>query len=608
MTNDLIAAGFHHGLKQPDQVLTIRLAHCPAGVDWTAVDSWLCAKLGVPILPRPCGDGFTDDASEAIWRILQLAAELQRAARLPVFEPGLILSRMPDESLPGAWLFTIATVQLDYLPLSSVHSVYNAATALVLGLAGNPAGFTEPESLYAEVEKQVLHPLREALPLGKSSIHVLRSARALGMPWRHLGNGVFQLGWGRHSRRIKHSKSESDSSLGVEAAQHKFVSAAWMRQLGLPAPTHVLLAEEGQALQAALAIGWPVVVKPADRDRGEGVTTGVDSEDILRSAFQHASRYSKQVLVEQTVPGACHRLLVVRGRVLYTVKRHPIGVQGDGRKTVAECIQDANAQRMAQPAWNRLPPYPSDDLASQELGRAGLTLESILAAGAWAWLRPIESTDWGGVDEDFSITLHPDNAAIAVQAAQLFGLDIAGVDIISPDITRPWHENGAIINEVNSSPLLGASQSSLDALPALMARLAPGDGRIPVEAVVGAEGALRGAHARQRHWADRGLACYVVSHALTEDPSGNAVPTTARGLFARCMALLMNQNVGAIVMAVQTDELLETGLPVDMLDRVEQVAGNLTAWNAAAIEHATGETEKTIALLLKHQSHATIRT
>lgn len=602
MDKHLIPAGFHHGLSQPDQVLTIRLADFPTGADWAMVDNCLREKLGVPVQRQPHSSDYADDASEAMWRILQLAAELQRAARLPIFEPGRILSRMPDASQLGAWLFTVTTPQLDDMPASSVHSVYNAATALVLGLAGNPASLADPEPLYAEIETQVLRPLRQALPLGKSSIHILRNAQALDIPWRHLGNGLFQLGWGRHSRRIKHSKSESDSSLGVDAVQHKFVAAGWMRQFGLPAPTHRLLAEEGHAVEAAAAIGWPVVVKPADRDRGEGVTVGVDSEADLRVAFQQASRFSKQVLVERTVPGTCHRLLVVRGRVLYAVRRHPIGVQGDGRKTIAECIQAANEQRMMQPVWNRPPPYPADDMARRELSRAGLTLDSVLAPGAWASLRPIESTDWGGVDEDFSTTLHPDNAALAIQAAELFGLAIAGVDIISTDITRPWHENGAIINEVNSSPLLGASQSSLCSLPAVMARVVPGDGRIPIEAVVGGDGALNAARARQRHWADRGLACYVSSHNLTEDPSGKVIPMAAQGLFARCTALLMNKQVGAVVLAVQTDEFLQTGLPVDRLVRVERVAGDLTAWSAGALTQAAGDTEKTVALLLKYAS------
>src|SRR5690606_15210071 len=128
MDKHLIPAGFHHGLSQPDQVLTIRLADFPTGADWAMVDNCLREKLGVPVQRQPHSSDYADDASEAMWRILQLAAELQRAARLPIFEPGRILSRMPDASQLGAWLFTVTTPQLDDMPASSVHSVYNAAT------------------------------------------------------------------------------------------------------------------------------------------------------------------------------------------------------------------------------------------------------------------------------------------------------------------------------------------------------------------------------------------------------------------------------------------------------------------------------------------------
>lgn len=316
-----------------------------------------------------------------------------------------------------------------------------------------------------------------------------------------------------------------------------------------------------------------MVVKPADRDRGEGVTVAVGSDDALRHAVQHALAFSEQILIERMAAGVCHRVLVVRGKVLYTVRRQPVSVEGDGRRTVAECIQAANARQKSIPLWDRPPPHPSDDLARQALNRAGLTMDSILAPGAWGSLRPIESTEWGGRDEDFSATLHPDNVAIAIQAAALFDLDIAGIDIISCDITRPWHENGALINEVNPAPLLGASQSSLDTLPALMALLVPGRGRIPIEVVVGAEGAETRALARQQYWLDRGRACYVTSHATTVAPNGQAVPLALSGLFVRCMALLTNRRVGALVLLVQTDELLETGLPVDHFDRVERIAG-----------------------------------
>jgi cyanophycin synthetase len=611
--NDLGLAGFRNRLRQPDQTLTIRLKHSTWNIGWADFDHWLTHKLGIDLQAYPQEGPWQDDATpqetlEFMWRILQIAAALQRAARIPVFDPGRILSVQLDPEQPDTRIVTVAVPRVDYVSAQSTHLAYEAASSLALGIAADLEKFADTEQVYRRLDEQVLQILQKVMPAGKSSMHLLRTAYEHGIPWMHLGGGIVQLGWGRHALRMRHSKSESDSALGVDAAQHKFLAGEWLRRMGLPAPGHLLVSGEDEAVKAAAALGGVLVIKPADRDRGEGVTVDINSEAGIREAYRRASAYSKQVLVERMVPGTCHRLLVVRGRVLYTVKRHPIGIQGDGRRTIAEGIQAANAQRMAQPAWKRPPPYPDDDLAREELGRVGLNMESILASGAWAPLRRIESTEWGGLDEDFSATLHPDNAAAAVQAAALFGLDIAGVDIISADITRPWHENEAIINEVNSSPLLGASQSSLNCLSALMARIVPGDGRIPIEAIAGAEDAMHKARLRQRHWTDRGHACFVTSHALTEDPCGNAVQMAAQGLFARCMALLMNKNVGAIVMAVQTDELLETGLPVDRLDRVERAAGELIAWKAASRDRRPGETEKTVALLLNHLSQPPIRT
>ena len=588
MTVDgLTFAGFHNGLQQPDQTLTIRLGQYPHNVDWELFDAWLWKKLGIPLEAAVAQDASEHDASRLIWRILQVAVALQIAARIPVFEPGRILSCDADPVQKGAWIFKVAVPLVDFMPVQSTYLAYNTATTLVLEVAAAPERFAETEAVYRQLDERVVQPLRLALPVGKSSIHMLRTAHECGVPWRHLGNCVFLLGWGRHGLRIRHGKVGTDTLMGADAAQHKFMAAQWMRQMGLPVPEHLLVASEEDALQAAASIGWPVVVKPADRDRGEGVTVDVDSESALRNAFRHAAGFSKQILVERTAPGVCHRLLVVRGRVLYTVRRQPISVEGDGRKTIAECIEAANARQKAIPVWCRPPPYPADDLARDALGHAGLTMASIPAPGVWVPLRRIESTEWGGRDEDFSATLHVDNATIAIQAASLFGLDIAGVDIISPDITRPWHENAAVINEVNPAPLLGAGQSSLDTLPALLARLVAGSGRIPVEAVVGADGAVVSARARQKYWIAKGCACYVTSHARTEDASGEFLPLAVTGLFARCTALLMNKSVGAIILVAQTDELIETGLPVDSLDRVERIPGEYVSLESD--QDATGK-------------------
>jgi cyanophycin synthetase len=56
-----------------------------------------------------------------------------------------------------------------------------------------------------------------------------------------------------------------------------------------------------------------------------------------------------------------------------------------------------------------------------------------------------------------SLSLHPVNLAAALAAAEAFRLEVAGVDMISTDISVPWTENGAAINEVNGGPLLGGA-------------------------------------------------------------------------------------------------------------------------------------------------------
>lgn len=131
------------------------------------------------------------------------------------------------------------------------------------------------------------------------------------------------------------------------------------------------------------------------------------------------------------------------------------------------------------PPWRRSGLQTLDALAEQTLAAAGLAAGDVPAAGAYVALRPIETTAWGGLDEDVSDRVHPENRRLAALAGKLLGLEIAGVDIMSPDIGQPWQANGAIINEVNYAPLLGGGEVSRARLPDLLRQLLPDGGRIP---------------------------------------------------------------------------------------------------------------------------------
>jgi cyanophycin synthetase len=128
--------------------------------------------------------------------------------------------------------------------------------------------------------------------------------------------------------------------------------------------------------------------------------------------------------------------------------------------------------------------------------------------------------------------------------AALFGLDVAGIDIIWPGITQPSHATAAIINKVNSAPDLDQRDSSRRTLPLVLTCLLPDQGRICIDAYVGVDQALDRARAQQQVWQAQRVAGYLTSHNLTLDSSGALMPMAREGLFARCLALLGDKTAG----------------------------------------------------------------
>src|SRR6185437_13938673 len=98
----------------------------------------------------------------------------------------------------------------------------------------------------------------------------------------------------------------------------------------------------------------------------------------------------------------------------------------------------------------------------------------------------------GNVAIDVTDQVHPSVAATVTLAARVVGLDIAGVDLVAEDITRPLDEQRGAIVEVNAGPGLLMHLKPADGQPrpvgrAIVDHLFPeGDaGRIPIVGVTG---------------------------------------------------------------------------------------------------------------------------
>lgn len=577
----------------------------PAAADIEALDAWLESALKIDLEPCVCfipKPGKTAPAIPVIEfarRCLLVARSLLQTAGAPVFDPGAILEMDQDRQEPSQWVLVAGLAHIDEIPDACYTLAVEAAIKIIRKGPVAAGNLRKMDRLYGEMVNQTLRPMRSMVVAGKSTIPMLREAYRRDIPFVHIGAGVYQLGWGGKARRIDRSSTEADTLLGAKLAQHKVWSASMLRSAGLPAPEHGVADSENEAIHLAHRLGWPVVVKPADLDRGEGVATGIRDDAALLAAFKAARKSSKikKVIVERQVPGVCHRLLVAHGRVLCAVKRLPKAVTGDGRQTVAALIQAANQAEQAHAPWLRSEPFPDDALAVESMLLAGFSPASVPDAGRQVPLRPIESSRWGGEDEDLTACLHPDNRALALRAAALFDLHVAGIDLISPDISRPWHANGAVVNEVNFAPVLGDGHISSAYIPEFFSDLMEGDGRIPVDVFVGADRAMTAAKARRQEQAQRGMRCFLTSRSLTLDASGAELLFTFHSLFKRCRALLMNRQVDALVLVVQTDELLYTGLPVDRFTGVIATDDMLISWKDPAQGLPQGRIDNLLHLL-----------
>jgi cyanophycin synthetase len=216
----------------------------------------------------------------------------------------------------------------------------------------------------------------------------------------------------------------------------------------------------------------------------------------VRWGFEVAERYRSSVLVESFLAGRDHRVLVVNDQVVAVAERVPAHVVGDGVHTIAQLIDIVNQDPRRGIGHEKvLTRITINEQADRLLEQSGYTLETVLPAGEICYLRATANISTGGTAIDRTTDIHYDNIEIARRAARVIGLDIAGIDIITPDISKSLREFGGGIVEVNAGPGLRMHLQPSEGTPRNVARpiidmLFPNDApsRIPLLAVTGTNG------------------------------------------------------------------------------------------------------------------------
>ncbi len=333
--------------------------------------------------------------------------------------------------------------------------------------------------------------------LGPSTAALVAAAEERGIPWLRLNRySLVQLGHGTYGKRIQATVTGQTRHIAVELASDKEETNKILGDLGLPVPRQRLVYSDRETVRAAERIGYPVVVKPLNANHGRGVSIDLADGESVRAAYEDAREHSRTVLVESFITGLDHRLLVINGDLVAASKRVPGHVVGDGERTVEELVDVINSDPRRGIGHEKvLTRLEFDHQADRLLALRGLTRDSVPAKGEIVYLRSTANLSTGGTAVDVTDMVHPDNREMATRAARAIGLDVAGIDFLTDDISKSFHETGGAICEVNAAPgfrmhVAPSEGEPRDAAgPVIDMLFPPGTpSRIPIAAITGTNG------------------------------------------------------------------------------------------------------------------------
>jgi cyanophycin synthetase len=527
------------------------------GDAWT----WTTERLPRALFPvldaklpasMPPGDVF--DAAQFVAHLAQ-RIQLQADIASPAYG---VASRDPREHRAvlffSCYDFTLASQSMSL----AVQIVDRLATS-----AGTPEQFGKMLESCREMVRQV--------GFDATTVGMVQLAARRGIPWVRLSRSVrhVQLGHGYRQRRFANTLLGNELGLARYYANDKSAALSILSQIRLPVGRFAAVKDVADARKRAVELGYPLVLKPVEGRKGDSVHADLRNDEDLTAALAVARVDERQYLLQSYFHGDDHRLMVVDGKLVAAARKDIASVTGDGIHTIAELMERENCDPR-RIAGVELRLMPLDEETDRVLARQGLTRRTIPEAGCIVRIKGTSNFAKGGGIADVLDAVHPDNARLAIRAAEAIGLKVAGVDFICPDITKSWRQVGGGICEVNTTVDLHSElrpSKDGDVRDVLLQSLYPqgNDGRIPTVMVTGTTGKTSTSTMLASILTSAG---HVVGSATTEGVriDGELIEQADLASADGASIVLRDPIVTAAVLETARGGIVKTGLYVDRCD------------------------------------------
>lgn len=441
--------------------------HALHGANYFSADRVVYMRINLGLFDEV----FTNDIEGFYDRLTTLLPSLQQHFCSPGV-PGGFFMRVQEGTLLGhviehvsIELQTLAGMDVGYGKTRSTpeKGTYNVVFRFFDEVAGLYAGKAAINLVNALVENKpfdvspvlaALIDIREQQLLGPSTQAIVDEALKRHIPFQRLDNyNLVQLGTGKYHKRIRATLTSDTGFIAVETAENKHLSMMMLSDAGLPVPETKRVLSASNAVRFWTVLQAPIVLKPAGGNRGRFIFKELNTEDSINEAFKLAMLSGDDILAQQYLKGASYRLLVINYRFVAASLLTPPFITGNGTATVTELIANLNAEPGRDEGdKGKLSTVEVDETTLNILKQNKLTLLSVLPFGSRLYLKHTGNMREGGSATDVTAIVNADNIFMAERAARIIGLNVAGVDVLSNDISKPMTENGGVIIEVNAAP------------------------------------------------------------------------------------------------------------------------------------------------------------
>jgi cyanophycin synthetase len=281
------------------------------------------------------------------------------------------------------------------------------------------------------------------------------AARTLGATCGSLGGGICDISLNGVSTRVADNTCAIDDPVTLALLSDKELTYQILEDEGVPTPPRARFSIKQMApgIEFLKRAGSDCVIKPGrGTGGGRGVTTGIRTPFQLARATAAAAVYCDELLIEKQIPGDNYRLLYLDGHLLDAIVRRPPSVTGDGKSNIGRLFRRANQERLQNGSAISQELLTIDLDMKRTLARQGLALRSVPRAGEPIILKTVINQNCGADNSTATALLCPSVIEDGARAVRALGVRLAGVDIITPDPTKPLAEAGGVILEVNAPP------------------------------------------------------------------------------------------------------------------------------------------------------------